>query len=687
MSKKSKSLSMSLSSFASKDNGPQSPVSPRSPRSPTYQQSSTREMLSMTASARPHASPEPSSSRPPPPPAGQWPKETAKTSASSSLPTLDTSSDPGQDQAESRPFFQNYSASKSSSRLKPMDGTIRQVSEGDLTQSGAKEERTLYNIRRTSGSTPDLYKGGANESTEFSGDYDDGSEVSVISRRPVGAPPRGGKPVQPRVAGRKNKPKPFAHLLSRSRSIRQDPGSPHPRTSNQSRFAESEAPSRNGTEDSSGLKTAPIQHDRERSFRDMMSSGIRHRSADRHTNADSEDGSIASLKEGQRQPTSFASSFKDGTGAVLLSNLKSSSTKAADGLGKAGKAGKGIFGKLTRSGSSGDNVTDDNYRCSVINLPLVAQTRRTRISKRLEHSKDKTEFWMPALPWRCIDYLNDKGCEEEGLYRIPGSGPRVKHWQRRFDTELDINLFDEPDLYDINIIGSMFKAWLRELPDEILPKDTQARIADKCLGATEVPQMLKDELSKLPPFNYYLLFAITCHLSLLHSYVDKNKMDYRNLCICFQPCLKIDGFCFQFLVCDWKHCWQGCWTEKEALMEEYRVLDGMIPSSAGGIMETSQEVIEERAPSSSSSSKAPSTRRRSSDRHGEKPRPPPLNVGSNGGYAPSPSLETPRGTSSGPGKGEEQTGTQPQQPPPLSPLEKEPERSWLPPIASTGGEF
>ena len=163
------------------------------------------------------------------------------------------------------------------------------------------------------------------------------------------------------------------------------------------------------------------------------------------------------------------------------------------------------------------------------------------------------------------------GCEEEGLYRIPGSGKDVKHWQRRFDTEHDINLFDEPELYDINTIGSMFKAWLRDLPDEIFPKQVQIKIAEQCMGATKTPQLLKDELSKLPPFNYYLLFAITCHLSLLHSFADKNKMDYRNLCICFQPCLRIDGFCFQFLVQDWKNCWQGCWTEKEFLDEEYRV--------------------------------------------------------------------------------------------------------------------
>lgn len=93
-------------------------------------------------------------------------------------------------------------------------------------------------------------------------------------------------------------------------------------------------------------------------------------------------------------------------------------------------------------------------------------------------------------------------------------------------------------------------------------------IAEKCEGATTAPQLLKDELSKLPPYNYYLLFAITCHLNLLHSYVDQNKMDYRNLCICFQPCMKIDAFCFHFLVCDWKNCWQGCWTEKEYVQIE-----------------------------------------------------------------------------------------------------------------------
>ncbi len=172
-------------------------------------------------------------------------------------------------------------------------------------------------------------------------------------------------------------------------------------------------------------------------------------------------------------------------------------------------------------------------------------------------------------------YLN-QNCESEGLYRVPGSGPQVKHWQRRFDTELDINLLDERELYDPNNIGSMLKSWLRELPSEIMPKQLQQSLAAELAAGNRdyqkpnqpVPQKLRDALSHLPPFNYYLLFAITCHLSLLLSHTDKNKMDIHNLSICIGPCLELERWLFGFLVGDWRNCWQGCFTEKEYLAAE-----------------------------------------------------------------------------------------------------------------------
>ena len=158
----------------------------------------------------------------------------------------------------------------------------------------------------------------------------------------------------------------------------------------------------------------------------------------------------------------------------------------------------------------------------------------------------------------------------------------------------------------------MLKAWLRELPGELFPKTAQDKVAKEADGSETVPQILIDELSNLPPFNYYLLFAITCHLSLLLAHSDKNKMDFRNLCICFQPCMKIDAYCFKFLVCDWRDCWKGCKTEPQYIDEEYKIFEAgeksdRPPNSAEGRSSTAVESHDERNVSSSDSSKPSSS--------------------------------------------------------------------------------
>lgn len=62
------------------------------------------------------------------------------------------------------------------------------------------------------------------------------------------------------------------------------------------------------------------------------------------------------------------------------------------------------LGKLGRTGSNHEKETPDSeYQLKIITLPLVEQTRITRISKDLSSCRDKTEFWMPSLPWRCIE--------------------------------------------------------------------------------------------------------------------------------------------------------------------------------------------------------------------------------------------------------------------------------------------
>lgn len=146
--------------------------------------------------------------------------------------------------------------------------------------------------------------------------------------------------------------------------------------------------------------TAPLQQDR--SLRDMMNSGNRNRSADRQTANSSQEN--MSMRRGDKASigglsASSSGNFRETGGSHLFTNLKNTSSKAADGLGK---AGKGFMGKFARSGST-TTKEEEPYVIHVINLPLVEQTRHTRIAQRLADSRDKTEFWMPALPWRCIE--------------------------------------------------------------------------------------------------------------------------------------------------------------------------------------------------------------------------------------------------------------------------------------------
>lgn len=209
------------------------------------------------------------------------------------------------------------------------------------------------------------------------------------------------------LSEKKNKPR-FGTLLTRSRSTRLDDRGRVSKPTTPTLATGPEIPMQyDGVDEDQRYqpapKTAPLQHDR--SLRDMRSSNSRNRSADRQPQGNDSHENIQ-MRRSDKGPagglsTSSSGGFRESGGSHLFTNIKNTSSKAADGLGK---AGKGFFGKIARTGSS--NAKDEEserYVTNVINLPLIEQTRRTRIARRLEDSKDKTEFWMPALPWRCIE--------------------------------------------------------------------------------------------------------------------------------------------------------------------------------------------------------------------------------------------------------------------------------------------
>ena len=354
----------------------------------------------------------------------------------------------------SKNFFSNKKASKSSPRMIPHAPTVRQVSQETSRSLPQSRDNPIYTIRRPTGSTPDL----SLSAFDLSAGPPDGmlpnlprirsvqliwnvwteSDDSVIPRRPPGISAASDSNLSLTSADSRqaNRAKPrFPRLLTRTRSQRVDAGGRRSKPSTPVRTRITEVTIEiESTIESDGLRTAPLQQqENDRSSGDMMRFRRRNRSADRPSErqSTSEEGQGPPSGEQTDRPlprgfTSLTSAsvlrgegpLREGvgTGSHLLSGLKSTSSKAADGIGKAGKGFIGVFTKGSSSASHSNQMSAEraaereallqyqrDYQIQVLECPLRLQMRLTRLAATLEEARDKTEFWLPAIAWRCIE--------------------------------------------------------------------------------------------------------------------------------------------------------------------------------------------------------------------------------------------------------------------------------------------
>ncbi|KAI0081876.1 RhoGAP-domain-containing protein, partial [Panus rudis PR-1116 ss-1] len=76
---------------------------------------------------------------------------------------------------------------------------------------------------------------------------------------------------------------------------------------------------------------------------------------------------------------------------------------------------------------------------------------------------------LPALVVRCAQHILVWGVQEEGLFRVSGRPAHVAKLRSEFDTGADYNLVEcDPGDLDPHAVASIFKAYLRELPQSLL---------------------------------------------------------------------------------------------------------------------------------------------------------------------------------------------------------------------------
>ncbi|XP_078740398.1 unconventional myosin-IXa-like isoform X6 [Lampetra fluviatilis] len=143
---------------------------------------------------------------------------------------------------------------------------------------------------------------------------------------------------------------------------------------------------------------------------------------------------------------------------------------------------------------------------------------------------------VPFLLEKLLNYIEIHGLYTEGIYRKSGANTKVKELRQQLDNDVNsVNLDD----YQVHVIGSVLKQWLRELPVPLMTFD----LYDEFLRAVSV-QEKKEKIKavysiigQLPSVNYSTLERIIFHLVRIAQYEDTNRMSCNALAIVFAPCI------------------------------------------------------------------------------------------------------------------------------------------------------
>ncbi|EJU00982.1 RhoGAP-domain-containing protein [Dacryopinax primogenitus] len=143
----------------------------------------------------------------------------------------------------------------------------------------------------------------------------------------------------------------------------------------------------------------------------------------------------------------------------------------------------------------------------------------------------------PDLIMKCIEEVEERGLDSEGIYRVSGRHATVQELMRKIERNEDEFRFN-PLLDDIYTICSLLKLYLRELPEPVFRFSLPDRLQYSDKREEHVSNnflVLKSKLRRLPSIHQATLRVIVEHLAKVAGRSSQNKMDAKNLSLIFGP--------------------------------------------------------------------------------------------------------------------------------------------------------
>nr|XP_055048049.1 unconventional myosin-IXAb isoform X2 [Misgurnus anguillicaudatus] len=172
----------------------------------------------------------------------------------------------------------------------------------------------------------------------------------------------------------------------------------------------------------------------------------------------------------------------------------------------------------------------------------------TKCSKKFDPEQSSRQFGVeltrltgderpvPLVVEKLINYIEMHGLYTEGIYRKSGSTNKIKELKQGLDTDVNsVNLDD----YNIHVIGSVLKQWLRDLPNPLMTFELYEEFL-RVMGLQdngEVVQGVYSIIDQLSRTYLSTLERLIFHLVRISFQEETNRMSANALAIVFAPCI------------------------------------------------------------------------------------------------------------------------------------------------------
>ncbi|EGX94167.1 Rho GTPase activator Rga [Cordyceps militaris CM01] len=209
---------------------------------------------------------------------------------------------------------------------------------------------------------------------------------------------------------------------------------------------------------------------------------------------------------------------------------------AGAGLGGPNAANKqqafGFFGKK--------NTMPKSMSANMTSTPLAAEPPSTLFGSELSERTEYEHRQIPSVVSRCIEEVELRGMDQEGIYRKTGGNSQVNQIKDGFEKSEHFDISD-PDL-DITAVTSVLKQYFRKLPMPLLTFDVYDRVLESNAISEEVERcaQLRRTFYSMPQSHRDCLEFLMFHLQRVAQREPENLMSPKNLAVVFAPTIMRD---------------------------------------------------------------------------------------------------------------------------------------------------